>query len=103
MHTTPDNGVNSYVEKYFRPKTGGAGCPSPGARSAREYDLREYSRSRDIYLVKNLLGHSAVAVTERYLKFPLDYLEREFGQSDTRIPMVEKSSVYSTEKSPFEA
>ena len=69
----------------------------------REYDLREYSRSRDIYLVKNLLGHSAVAVTERYLKFPLDYLERVFGQSDARVALARKPPVYSSEKSPFQA
>ena len=50
------------------------------------FALREYYRSGDIYYVKGLLGHSAVTVTERYLKFPEDYLEKVFGGQVQRYP-----------------
>ena len=42
--------------------------------------LREYWRTRDIYHVKRMLGHSTVTVTERYLKFPDEYLIQVFGK-----------------------
>lgn len=32
----------------------------------------------DIYLVKKLLGHSSVTVTEVYTKFPIEYLKKVF-------------------------
>ena len=37
----------------------------------------------DIYFVKQALGHSHVTITERYLKFPLEYLQQVFGESIT--------------------
>ncbi len=43
------------------------------------FALREYYRSGDIYYVRGLLGHSTVNTTERYLKFPEEYLQRVFG------------------------
>ena len=57
---------------------------SPNGRSLHSlrhtFALREYYRTGDIYYVKGLLGHSAVATTERYLKFPDGYLEGIFGK-----------------------
>ncbi|MCK4578377.1 MAG: site-specific integrase, partial [Candidatus Marinimicrobia bacterium] len=48
------------------------------------FALREYYRTGDIYHVKERLGHSAVAVTEVYLRFPQEYLGRVFGDSVSR-------------------
>ena len=45
--------------------------------------LQEYFRTGDIYFVKQALGHSHVTITERYLKFPTDYLQQVFGESIT--------------------
>ena len=45
------------------------------------FALREYYRTKDIYLVKGLLGHSSVTVTEIYMQFPEEYLEQAFGDS----------------------
>ncbi len=45
------------------------------------YALREYARTRDIYYVKGLLGHSSVIVTEIYARYPEKYLEQAFGGS----------------------
>ena len=47
------------------------------------FALREYYRTGDIYYVKGLLGHSHVTITERYLKFPIEYLAKVFGDSVT--------------------
>ncbi len=56
---------------------------SPGGRSLHSlrhtFALREYARTRDIYYVKGLLGHSSVTVTEIYMRFPEQYLEQVFG------------------------
>ncbi len=46
------------------------------------FALREYHRTKDIYYVKGLLGHSSVTVTEIYMRFPEKYLEQVFGESD---------------------
>ena len=45
------------------------------------FALQEYFRTGDIYFVKQALGHSHVTITERYLKFPLDYLQQVFGDT----------------------
>ncbi len=50
------------------------------------FALREYYRTGDIYYVKGLLGHSTVAVTERYLRFPDEYLRQVFGDRVERHP-----------------
>ncbi len=42
-----------------------------------------YFRTGDIYFVKQVLGHSHVTITERYLKFPLDYLQQGFAETVT--------------------
>lgn len=42
------------------------------------YALMTWLESRDIYVVKKLLGHSTVGVTEAYLRFPTDYLKQVF-------------------------
>jgi len=56
---------------------------SPDGRSLHSlrhtFALREYARTRDIYYVKGLLGHSSVVVTEIYARFPEQYLEQVFG------------------------
>ena len=45
------------------------------------FALQEYFRTGDIYFVKQALGHSHVTITERYLKFPIDFLQQVFGES----------------------
>ena len=45
------------------------------------FTLQEYFRTGDIYFVKQALGHSHVTITERYLKFPIDYLQQVFGDT----------------------
>jgi len=40
--------------------------------------LRMLVELGDIYLVKKLLGHSSVTVTEIYTKFPMDFLKQVF-------------------------
>ncbi len=67
------------------------------------FALREYYRSGDIYYVKGLLGHSAVTVTERYLKFPQEYLEKVFGEHVQRYPSRERFADMIAEKSSFQA
>ena len=48
------------------------------------YALREYYRTGDIYFVKQQLGHSNISVTECYLRYPQEYLQRVFGESVER-------------------
>ena len=48
------------------------------------YALREYYRTGDIYFVKQQLGHSNVTVTEKYLRFPQEYLRQVFGEAVER-------------------
>ena len=45
------------------------------------FALRTYAATRDIYMVKQLLGHSHVTITERYLQYPLEYLAKVFGET----------------------
>ncbi|MCH7498321.1 MAG: hypothetical protein IH971_10805 [Candidatus Marinimicrobia bacterium] len=47
------------------------------------FDLTEYYHTGDIYYVKGPRGHAHVTVTECYLKFPREYLEKVFGESVT--------------------
>jgi len=42
------------------------------------FALRMLVELGDIYLVKKLLGHSSVTVTEIYTKFPMDFLKQVF-------------------------
>ena len=67
------------------------------------FALREYYRTGDIYYVKGLLGHSSVAVSERYLKFPQEYLEKVFGEHVQRYPSKERFADMMAEKSSFQA
>lgn len=46
------------------------------------FALREYYRTKDIYIVKGLLGHSSVVVTEITMRFPDKYLEQVLGDSE---------------------
>lgn len=71
------------ISRAFCQEIRDAGIESKGRslHSLRHtFALREYYRTGDIYYVKGLLGHSAVATTERYLKFPDGYLEGIFGK-----------------------
>lgn len=67
------------------------------------FALQEYYRTGDIYYVKGLLGHSAVSVTERYLQFPQEYLERVFGRHVIRRTTAEYISELTYRKPPFNA
>ena len=42
------------------------------------FAVRRYLQTRDIYLVKQELGHSSVVTTEIYAKFSLRRLESDF-------------------------
>ena len=42
------------------------------------FALRTYHRTGDIYRVKQLLGHSTIAITEKYLRYPQKYLREVF-------------------------
>ena len=42
------------------------------------FAVRRYLQTRDIYLVKNELGHESVTTTEKYAKFSLRRLENDF-------------------------
>lgn len=53
------------------------------------FALREYYRTGDIYFVKDLLGHSSVTVTEKYLRFPQEYLKQVFGPKTEQPENVE--------------
>ena len=67
------------------------------------FALREYYRTGDIYYVKGLLGHAHVTVTERYLKFPREYLEKVFGESVTPYPTRQLWADLSQDKPAFQA
>ncbi len=55
-------------------------------RLRHTFALKEYYRTGDIYYVKEPRGHAHVTLTERYLKFPREYLEKVFGESVTPYP-----------------
>jgi len=67
------------------------------------FALREYYRTGDIYHVKERLGHSAVAVTEIYLRFPQQYLKGVFGSSVTQQSTAELYNRLGSEKPAFQA
>lgn len=39
------------------------------------YAVRTWAETGDIYMVKKLLGHSTMAVTEKYTQFPIEYIK----------------------------
>ena len=75
------------ISKAFRAAMNSAGIEKRGRTLhwLRHTDaLREYYRTGDIYFVKQSLGHSNVVVTEKYLRYPLEYLKQVFGDSVKR-------------------
>ena len=74
-----------FISHAFTKAVKAAGI-SPNGRSLHSlrhtFALREYARTRDIYYVKGLLGHSSVVVTEIYTRFPEKYLEQVFGKQE---------------------
>ena len=48
------------------------------------FAVRTYYKTRDIYYVKKLLGHSSVKTTEIYAEFNLDELSQDFNISQPR-------------------
>jgi len=42
------------------------------------FALRKWVECKDLYMVRKLLGHSSITVTEHYAKFPTDYLKEVF-------------------------
>ncbi len=67
------------------------------------FALQEYFRTGDIYFVKQALGHSHVTITERYLKFPIDYLQQVFGESITPYHADQRWANLSEGKPAFQA
>ena len=49
------------------------------------------------------LGHSHVTITERYLKFPIDYLQQVFGESITPYHADQRWASLSKGKPAFQA
>ena len=49
------------------------------------FALRMLVELGDIYLVKKLLGHSSVTVTEVYTKFPIEYLKKVFDSKADQL------------------
>ena len=43
------------------------------------YAVRKWQETGDIYKVKELLGHGTVSVTERYTRFPKEYIKQIMG------------------------
>ena len=75
------------VSNAFRASMDAAGIERRGRtlHSLRHtFALREYYRTGDIYFVKQQLGHSNVTVTEKYLRFPREYLQQVFGETVER-------------------
>ncbi|MCH8838315.1 MAG: site-specific integrase [Candidatus Marinimicrobia bacterium] len=72
------------ITQYFRKAMLKAGI-EPNGRSLHSlrhtFALRRYAHTGDIYLVKELLGHSSAVVTEIYLQFPQKYLAQVFGST----------------------
>ena len=60
--------------------------------------MQGYHPAGDVHYVKQAFGHSHVTITERCLKFPLDYLQQVFGESikpyhtDQRGPILARAS-----------
>ncbi len=79
---TEDPLSEDYISHAFTRAVREAGI-KPNGRSLHSlrhtFALREYARTKDIYLVKGLLGHSSVTVTEVYMRYPEQYLAQVFG------------------------
>ncbi len=94
------------ISRAFRTAMKAAGINAKGRslHSLRHtFALREYYRTGDIYYVKGLLGHAHVTVTERYLKFPREYLEKVFGESVTPFHTHQLWAELSQEKPAIQA
>ena len=53
--------------------------------------------------MEQALGHSQVTISERYLKFPLDYLQQVCGESVTPCHADRRWANLSHEKPAFQA
>ena len=53
--------------------------------------------------LKQALGHFHVTITERYLKFPIDYLQQVFGESITPHHADQRWASLSEGKPAFQA
>lgn len=40
------------------------------------YAVRKWQETGDIYMVKNLLGHTGISTTEKYTRFPKEYIKQ---------------------------
>lgn len=56
------------------------------------YAVRRYLETRDIYIVKEELGHASVTTTEIYTKFKLSKLEQDFPRKFAGCKMSEKTN-----------
>lgn len=56
------------------------------------FAVREYARTRDIYYVKGLLGHSTVTTTEKYAAYPEEYLRQVFGNQDPVVQAIQAAT-----------
>ncbi|MBU1682894.1 site-specific integrase [Patescibacteria group bacterium] len=77
------HGASWITHKFSKACTDAAIAPGKSLHSLRHtYALKSLLKYGNAYIVKELLGHTNVATTEIYLKFPIDYLKQVFEQKD---------------------
>ena len=57
------------------------------------YAIRKWVETRDIYIVKELLGHSSVTVTEIYTNMPIEFLKDVFQKDAQLNPIISKKQI----------
>lgn len=83
--TQPSNPANPNLRlgPTFGGKVTGVAEPGQTIHTLRHtYACKLLAKTGNIYLVKEALEHSSVAVTEVYLRFPKGYLACVFGISE---------------------
>jgi site-specific recombinase XerD len=73
------NYSTGHISKMFRRYTNVAGLPGKTIHCLRHtYAYRTLMETKNIQLVRDLLGHSSVKVTEIYTRMPEDYVKQLF-------------------------
>jgi len=80
----PKYKIDNY-SKVFKKACKGAGIEKHFHCIRHTFAVMEYLRSRDIYWVSKMLGHSSVTTTEVYAKFHTRKLEQDFPSVTAKI------------------